>query len=122
GVLAIAVIISSFVALSLVPALTARLPLKQHSRNRFAGIGNSVLAGYRRSLHVALDNAWWVFIASLVAAGAAISLYTVLDNELMPAEDRGSIRIFARGPDGVGLNFMDRQADKMEDILLPYVN
>lgn len=122
GVLAIAVIISSFVALSLVPALTARLPLKQHSRNRFAGIGNTVLAVYRRSLHVALDNAWWVFIASLVAAGAAISLYTVLDNELMPAEDRGSIRIFARGPDGVGLNFMDRQADKMEDILLPYVN
>jgi hydrophobe/amphiphile efflux-1 (HAE1) family protein len=122
GVLAIAVIISSFVALSLVPALTARLPLKQHSRNKFAGIGNSVLAGYRRSLHVALDNAWWVFIASLLAAVAAISLYTVLDNELMPAEDRGSIRIFARGPDGVGLNFMDRQADKMEDILLPYVN
>ncbi|NRQ43128.1 efflux RND transporter permease subunit [Rheinheimera sp. YQF-2] len=122
GVLAIAVIISSFVALSLVPALTARLPLKQHSRNKFAGIGNSVLAGYRRSLHVALDKAWWVFIASLVAAVAAISLYTVLDNELMPAEDRGSIRIFARGPDGVGLNFMDRQADKMEDILLPYVN
>src|SRR5690606_9952755 len=67
GVLAIAVIISSFVALSLVPALTARLPLKQHSRNRFAGIGNTVLAVYRRSLHVALDNAWWVFIASLVA-------------------------------------------------------
>jgi hydrophobe/amphiphile efflux-1 (HAE1) family protein len=122
GVLAIAVIISSFVALSLVPALTARLPLKQHSRNKFAGIGNSVLAGYRRSLHVALDKAWWVFIASLLAAVAAISLYTVLDNELMPAEDRGSIRIFARGPDGVGLNFMDRQADKMEDILLPYVN
>ncbi len=36
----------------------------------------------------------------------------------MPSEDRGTIRIFARGPDGVGLNFMDRQADKMEDILL----
>lgn len=122
GVLAIAVIISSFVALSLVPALTARLPLKQHSRNMFAGIGNKVLDGYRRSLHVALDNAWLVFIASLIAAVAAISLYTVLDNELMPAEDRGSIRIFARGPDGVGLNFMDRQADKMEQILLPYVN
>lgn len=122
GVLAIAVIISSFVALSLVPALTARLPLKQQSGNIFAGIGNKVLHVYQRSLHVALDKAWWVFIASMVAALAAISLYTVLDNELMPAEDRGSIRIFARGPDGVGLNFMDRQADKMEDILLPYVN
>ena len=122
GVLAIAVIISSFVALSLVPALTARLPLKANSTSRLAALGNRLLAGYQRSLHFALDKAWWVFIASMLAAVAAISLYTQLNNELMPSEDRGSIRIFARGPDGVGLNFMDRQADKMEDILLPYVN
>ncbi|GAA5143095.1 efflux RND transporter permease subunit [Thalassotalea piscium] len=122
GVLAIAVIISSFVALSLVPALTARLPVKANSKNRLAGMGNVILGWYQRSLHVALDKAWVVFLASLIAALSAISLYSVLDNELMPSEDRGSIRIFARGPDGVGLNFMDRQADKMEDILLPYVN
>ena len=122
GVLAIAVIISSFVALSLVPALTARLPLKANSTSRLAALGNRLLGVYQRSLHVALDKAWWVFIASMLAAVAAISLYTQLNNELMPSEDRGSIRIFARGPDGVGLNFMDRQADKMEDILLPYVN
>ncbi|MBZ9610885.1 efflux RND transporter permease subunit [Rheinheimera maricola] len=122
GVLAIAVIISSFVALSLVPALTARLPLKANSTSRLSAAGNKMLGWYQRSLHVALDKAWWVFIASMLAAIAAISLYTQLNNELMPSEDRGSIRIFARGPDGVGLNFMDRQADKMEDILLPYVN
>lgn len=122
GVLAIAVIISSFVALSLVPALTARLPLKTNSNMRLAALGNTLLNGYQRSLHIALDKAWWVFIASVLAAIAAISLYSQLNNELMPTEDRGSIRIFARGPDGVGLNFMDRQADKMEDILLPYVN
>ena len=122
GVLAIAVIISSFVALSLVPALTARLPVKVNSSNRLAALGHIILGWYRRTLHMALDKAWLVFFASLVAAFSALSLYNVLDNELMPSEDRGSVRIFARGPDGVGLNFMDRQADKMEDILLPYVN
>jgi hydrophobe/amphiphile efflux-1 (HAE1) family protein len=121
GVLAISVIISSFVALSLVPAITARLPVKANNSNRLAGVGNLVLGWYQRSLHVALDKAWFVFIASLVAALSAVSIYSHLDNELMPSEDRGSIRIFARGPDGVGLNFMDRQADKMEEILLPYV-
>ncbi|XQW83617.1 efflux RND transporter permease subunit [Thalassotalea piscium] len=121
GVLAIAVIISSFVALSLVPAITARLPVKANNTNRLSGLGNTILSWYQKSLHFALDKAWYVFIASLVAALSAISLYSVLDNELMPSEDRGSIRIFARGPDGVGLNFMDRQADKMEEILLPYV-
>lgn len=122
GVLAISVIISSFVALSLVPALTARLPIKANKTNRLAAVGQEMLSWYQRSLKFALDKAWFVFLASLLAATAAISLYNVLDNELMPAEDRGSIRIFARGPDGVGLNFMDRQAHKMEEILMPYVN
>ncbi len=122
GVLAIAVIISSFVALSLVPALTARLPVKEDKANRLTAFGHVILGWYQRSLNFALNKAWLVFLASLIAASAAISLYTLLDNELLPSEDRGSIRIFARGPDGVGLNFMDRQAHKMEDILLPYVN
>ncbi|MCC5451054.1 efflux RND transporter permease subunit [Rheinheimera sp. UJ51] len=122
GVLAIAVIISSFVALSLVPALTARLPIKSGGQSRLAAWGHRILQGYQRSLHFALDKAWWVFLASVLAATAALSVVSVLDNELLPTEDRGSIRVFARGPDGVGLNFMDRQADKMEDILLPYVN
>ncbi|WP_445428778.1 efflux RND transporter permease subunit [Alishewanella sp. HL-SH05] len=122
GVLAIAVIISSFVALSLVPALTARLPIKSGGQSRLATFGNNILQGYQRSLHFALDKAWWVFLASVLAATAALTVVSVLDNELLPTEDRGSIRVFARGPDGVGLNFMDRQADKMEDILLPYVN
>ena len=122
GVLAAAVIISSFVALSLVPALTARLPIKQGARNIFAGLGNRLLNYYSRSLHWTLDHALIVFMACLLAAGSAGAVYLVLDNELMPTEDRGSIRVFARGPDGVGLNFMDRQADKMEEILLPFVN
>ena len=121
GVLAIAVIISSFVALSLVPALTARLPLKANSSSVLSRFGQRLLNRYRRTLHFALDHARWVFIVSVVAAGAAFSVYFQLDNELLPSEDRGTIRIFARGPDGVGLNFMDRQAAKMEDILLPYV-
>ncbi|KKO50504.1 multidrug transporter AcrB [Arsukibacterium sp. MJ3] len=122
GVFAAAVIISSFVALSLVPALTARLPIKPNAKNMFGGIGNALLNYYSRSLHWTLDHAWLVFAACLLAAGSAGALYTVLDNELMPSEDRGTIRVFARGPDGVGLNFMDRQADKMEEVLLPYVN
>ncbi|PTB84612.1 multidrug transporter AcrB, partial [Pseudidiomarina aestuarii] len=111
-----------FVALSLVPALTARLPLKEHKETFLTRVGSRFLAGYRKSLHVALDKAWWVFIASTLVAGTATYLYTSVDNELMPSEDRGMVRIFARGPDGVGLNFMDRQAQKMEDILLPYVD
>jgi multidrug efflux pump subunit AcrB len=61
-----------------------------------------------------------IFLLSLLAAGLAFKLYNNIDKELLPSEDRGNIRVFARGPDGVGISYMDRQAKEMEDILLPY--
>ncbi|TRY31723.1 efflux RND transporter permease subunit [Aliiglaciecola sp. M165] len=121
GVLASTVIISSFVALSIVPALTARLPLKKNNKHFLGGIGQRILDGYQTSLKWSLKFSWLIVLLSLTTAGIAAYLYTSLDNELLPPEDRGNIRIFARGPDGVGINFMDRQAIKMENILLPYV-
>jgi len=126
GVLAGAVIISSFVALSLVPALTARLSKKQSTKSgffdaTFGRFGHACLHMYQSSLVFALKYAWAVGILSLLAGGGAYLLAKNIDNELMPSEDRGTIRIFARGPDGAGLNFMDRQAEKMEEMLFPYV-
>jgi hydrophobe/amphiphile efflux-1 (HAE1) family protein len=121
GVLAGSVIISSFVALSLVPALTARLPIKQSGKHYFAPIGYSCLKFYEVSLKWCLHYGWLVLLLSVLSAIGAGLLYQQLDNELLPPEDRGNVRIFARGPDGVGINFMDRQALKMEDLLLPYV-
>ncbi|WP_416307835.1 efflux RND transporter permease subunit [Neptunicella sp. SCSIO 80796] len=122
GVLAGSVIISSFVALSLVPALTARLPIKKSARHLFGNIGYRCLHWYDISLKWSLRYGWLVLILSILAAVIAGALYTRINNELLPSEDRGNIRIFARGPDGVGINFMDRQAKKMEQVLLPYVN
>lgn len=126
GVLAGAVVISSFVALSLVPALTARLKVKQNHKDgffskTFGRFGNACLALYQASLLKALRYGWVVGILSVAAGGGAYILSQNIDNELLPSEDRGTIRIFARGPDGAGLNFMDKQAEKMEELLLPYV-
>ncbi|GGW74712.1 efflux RND transporter permease subunit [Alteromonas halophila] len=128
GVLAGAVIISSFVALSLVPALTARLPLKSKARQQnglftrtFGRLGIAALHGYERSLKWSLKYAWLVVALCIAAGIGAYFTANNIDNELLPSEDRGTIRIFARGPDGAGMNFMDRQAEKMEEILLPYV-
>ncbi|MBU3022417.1 efflux RND transporter permease subunit [Aestuariibacter sp. A3R04] len=128
GVLAGAVIISSFVALSLVPALTARLPIKQQGDKQslfsktLGRFGNGCLRAYQSSLLWALKYAWLVVLLSLIAAGGAWFTAQHINNELLPSEDRGTIRIFARGPDGAGMNFMDRQAHKMEEVLLPYVD
>ncbi|MEG3768690.1 efflux RND transporter permease subunit [Alteromonas sp. 14N.309.X.WAT.G.H12] len=126
GVLAGAVIISSFVALSLVPALTARLPVKQKQGKSLFSLtlgrfGTRCLHLYQRSLLWSLKHGVVIVLLSLLAAAGAWFTAQHINNELLPSEDRGTIRIFARGPDGAGINFMDRQANKMEEVLYPYV-
>jgi multidrug efflux pump subunit AcrB len=116
-----AVLAAVFVPIAFLPSLTSKLKLKQGGKHPFAKIGHWLANIYTKTIHWVLDHAWLTFIASILVAAGSGALYLNLDNELLPSEDRGKIRIFARGPDGVGLNFMDRQAMQMEDILLPYV-
>jgi len=125
-VLAIAVMISSFVALTLVPALAARLPDKGPSRFGIrAGLGaagNRLAALYARTLKVALDAPLIVVALAAAIAGGGWLAFNALDQELVPDEDRGTVNVFATGPDGVGLGYSDRQAHRMEQILLPYLD
>ena len=123
GVLAGSVIISSFVALSLVPALTAKIPAIDVSKQKKPGLlsrfGTACVNGYERALHFVLKFSVAVVIFCTLIGTGAYYVFNQLDNELLPPEDRGVIRIFARGPDGTGVNFMDRQALKTEELLLP---
>jgi hydrophobe/amphiphile efflux-1 (HAE1) family protein len=124
-VLASAVIISSFVALSLVPAAAARLVTRPDATRASAllvRVGQRFARAYKKSLATLLERPWVpVTAAVLFAVGAGVA-YQSLDRELIPPEDRGLIRVFASGPDGVGLNYMDRQTIRIEEILEPYVD
>ena len=121
-VLAVAVMISSFVALSLVPAAMARLAETTPRRRRVSDWGNQLAERYHRSLGAVLNAPKATFMLCLLAGGVAAALYSQLDQELLPSEDRGSIYLFAKGPDGVGLNYTERQSDRMENILLPLLD
>ena len=121
-VLAVAVAISSFVALSLVPAVMSRLAATPTRERRVGALGERLAAHYRRSLCAVLNIPWRTALLSILVAGSAAGLYTLLDQELLPSEDRGKIYVFAKGPDGVGLNYTERQADRMENILMPLLD
>lgn len=122
GVLAGAVIISSLVALTLVPALKARINSHNQTEQKpkLQKVGSAIVTAYEKSLQVCIKLPWLILMLSVTAAGSATLLYSKVDKELLPSEDRGTIRVRAKGPDGVGISFMDRQAEVMEDILLPY--
>lgn len=120
-VLAIAVAISSFVALSLCPMLASRLP--EHRSGSPSNVGTALKRGfsegYRKLLDFTLGARFLTLSASASLALLAVVVYPTLDRELLPREDRGAIIIMMQGPDGVGLDYMDRQSAQAEALLNP---
>ena len=121
-VLTVAVAISSFVALSLVPALMARLG-KSETPTAVNGESINIFQRfYSASLRTVLNYPVTSVLVSMGIAAAAASVYTSLDSELLPTEDRGKLNMFARGPAGVGLPYTERQSDQIEAIFQPYID
>ena len=123
-VLAFSVVISSFVALTLSPAIAAKFKLVSDDRTKqgfFARIGSPMKDFYARVLSWCLGAPLTTFLVCMLAAGGAYFAFQNIESELVPSEDRGSFRVFAAGPDGVGIVFMERQADQIEAILQPYL-
>ncbi|NNE23284.1 MAG: efflux RND transporter permease subunit [Rhizobiales bacterium] len=126
-VLAVAVCVSSFTALTVVPMLAARQTRKvQIQRAGNAGIlvraGGLISAGYARLLDGVLRVPLAVLGVCLIVIVGALMTYQTLGEELVPEEDRGLITVRLTGPDGVGLDYTDRQVEKVEAVLQPLVD
>ena len=123
-VLSFAVIISSFVALSLVPALAAKFDLRTSGdrSDRLSRWGSRMRDRYIAALAWCLDRGKAVVGGAVLVTGLTALLFTQVDSELVPDEDRGVIEVDATGPDGVGLDFMDRELDEIEMVLQPYLD
>lgn len=127
-VLAFAVAVSSFVALSLCPMLASRLKhIDPHdgktddAPNMLERFGFFCAGIYRRILEASLGSPVITLMICIVSGGLAFGVYTNVTQELLPDEDRGRILVSMRGPDGVGIDYMDRQVETVENILRPVV-
>jgi len=123
-VLAIAVAISSFVALSLGCMLASRLSMGGGTWNEQGGgflgrLGQRVAAAYSGFLEFTLSARFLMLSVAVLLAVVATLIFPTIDEELLPTEDRGVILITMQGPDGVGLDYMDRQSQKAEALLEP---
>jgi hydrophobe/amphiphile efflux-1 (HAE1) family protein len=123
-VLAITVVISSFVALTLAPMIASRIP-DLEKPGRFVellgitALGRRLQAIYAWLLDYALAAPLVVLSICAATVFAAVVTYNSLGHELVPEEDRGVITVWLQGPDGVGLPYMDRQVERVEEILAP---
>ncbi|MEM7778119.1 MAG: efflux RND transporter permease subunit, partial [Pseudomonadota bacterium] len=125
-VLAVAVCISSFVALSIVPMIASRFRTTEGAVAERPGplsfLGGVLEAAYGRVLRGVVAAPLVVVGLCAIAVSAAAIVYGGLNEELVPEEDRGQISVRLTGPDGVGLDYTDRQVERVEAIIQPYVD
>ena len=126
-VLAAAVVISTFVALSLCPMIASRvlkLAPRQLRPDAVTDRGSVVVRSfvgraYRRILCWALEAPLVVIAVSLLFVAGAVGIYGQLPRELAPKEDRGVAFVPITAPQGATVAYTDAQARIIERTLAP---
>ncbi|MGD1936655.1 MAG: efflux RND transporter permease subunit [Cyanophyceae cyanobacterium] len=118
--LAGAVVVSTFVALTLAPPLCARLLRPQgEPKGIFAAFDrglNWTRDAYGGLLKKVVRSPGLVIIIFLVSTVGGWWCFDQLPRELIPGEDRGVVLTFVNGPDGASLPYTDRVTQKVEDV------
>lgn len=122
-VLAISVLLSSIVALSLCPMLASRMLTEksiEHSHGGVLGkVGTKLAALYKRCLHACLNAPAIVILVSLLFAGAAYIAFGSVRQELTPTEDRSLVMLRVSAPQGVSLDYTASQLRRIEALIEP---
>lgn len=119
--LAAAVMVSSFVALSLTPMLCARIlrvpdahgPVFQRFEAIFVGIADR----YASALGWAVRHRGWILGGAVASLGVAVGAFLALEREFLPPEDRGSFITSTQAPQGSTLEYTDGYQRQVEAIL-----
>ncbi|TDQ13797.1 multidrug efflux pump [Algoriphagus boseongensis] len=121
-VVAGSVIISSFVALTMTPMLSAKLLKRREKQSAFYNITEPFFIWLNDIYEKALDGfmkvKWMAFVLVLAMAAGIYGLFINLQTELVPIEDRGELRINLSGPEGATFGYMDRIVDELAKDLM----
>lgn len=121
-VLALTVIISSFVALTMCPMLASLGDPLGKGGGIFQRPGKLLKRCYSAMVFPMIRAPLVTIVGATLLAGGAALVYDDLGEELVPKEDRGRLSVWLQGPDGTSLDYTDRQVIEVEKILQPYVD
>jgi multidrug efflux pump len=122
---AVAVLISGFVALTLTPMLCSRLlkPLHGESNNwasrSFDSFFEWLDRTYRRTLDIVLRHRALSVVAVVLLVSISAVLLKAIPSELVPTEDRGTAFGIVIAPEGATLEYTDRYMRQVEANLMP---
>ncbi|MFK7932476.1 MAG: efflux RND transporter permease subunit [Saprospiraceae bacterium] len=112
-----AVLISSFVALTLTPMLAAKILKRRERQNFFYRLTEPFFVGltngYRWLLNGFMRVRWLAWFIMLGAGASVYYLYDQIPSELAPLEDRSRFRAFSVAPEGSTFEFMDDYVDNL---------
>jgi multidrug efflux pump len=122
--LAVAVAISSFVALTLTPVLCSLILRRRKEKSTrwtdrsFDAFFDGLNRFYGASLGLAMRVRPLVILVAVVLFGGAIWLFGNMPRELVPTEDRGVAFGIVLAPEGATLEYTDRYMRAVEQTLL----
>jgi HAE1 family hydrophobic/amphiphilic exporter-1 len=130
-VVVFSLVCSLLVALSLVPVLASRLLDTQAGDRTSSAVtswADRAEAGFRRFdngyrdlLLRLLKRPLLVVAGALVLLGLSLTLYPLIGSEYLPPSDEGEVRVTGEMEIGTRLGLVDRQARKLEDLVMPLV-
>ncbi|MEO0858418.1 MAG: efflux RND transporter permease subunit [Bacteroidota bacterium] len=116
-----AVVISSFVALTLTPMLATKLLKKRDVQPWFyrktEPFFERLTDGYRRLLDGFVARRWAAPVTMALALGLTVLFFQTLPSELAPLEDRSNLRAFATAPEGATFEYMERYVGDLIDVV-----
>ncbi len=122
--LAIAVMLSSVVALTLCPVLASRLLTaepKKDPRGPFVWLGNRLGSFYKTTLKGALAVPFVIVLSAALFAATAVFVGSGIRQELTPPEDRAVALLRVTTPQGVSLNYTTSKMQEIETAIQPLV-
>lgn len=121
-VLAGAVLVSSFVSLTITPVLNVVLNRKnaQHSRfyHKTEPFFNNMENGYKRLLEWFIDKRWIAWLIVLACLLIIVLIGSTIQSEIAPLEDKGMIRFQVTGQEGASFAQMTNTTRKLENYLI----
>jgi len=124
-VLAVAVLVSAFVSLTITPVLNVFLNRRgaQHGKfyNKTEPFFAGMESGYKNLITRFIKYRWmsWAIVAACFVMVYFIG--TNLQSEIAPLEDKGSVRLQITGPEGASYPFMMEAGNKVVDFLIDSV-
>ncbi len=123
--LASAVVISSFVALSLSPMIGSKVLKKSMNKSKivikFERFLKNITSVYKQSLINWIRKRKIIISFLGIVLSLTIFLFNYTPKELIAPEDRGAFFVIVKAPQGSGFNFTKSKAEDIENLLLPSV-